>query len=167
MARWRAKLGGGDAPCIGLAWSGSETNRYDRHRSIPLAELIGRLPRQFRYVSLQKHVNERDRQTLRDNPDILDFAADQEDFSDAAALCECMDLVLSVDTSMAHLSAALGGETWILIAGRHDWRWLTDRTDSPWYPTAKLYRQEMPGVWDDVLERVAADLVKRFAPPRR
>jgi tetratricopeptide (TPR) repeat protein len=165
-SRWRARLAAATSPCIGLAWSGSATNRADRYRSVPLVDLAERLPPQFRYVSLHKHLNERDRDTLRAT-DILDFSAEQDDFCDAAALCECMDLVISVDTSLAHLSAALGGETWILLSDRHDWRWLLDRVDSPWYPTVSLYRQESSGDWGGVLDRVAADLLEKFPAPRR
>ena len=72
-----------------------------------------------------------------------------------AALCECMDLVITVDTSLAHLSAALGQRTWVLLPFVPDWRWLLDRNDSPWYPTLKIYRQRVVGDWNNVLTRVA------------
>jgi hypothetical protein len=73
-----------------------------------------------------------------------------------------MDIVLSVDTSLAHLSASLGKRTWILLPYTPDWRWMQDREDSPWYPTAKLYRQMAPGQWDEVFQRVGADLRREF-----
>ena len=107
-------------------------------------------------------MRELDRPYLQSNPAILNFAEDQRDFSDAAALCECMDLVLSVDTSVAHLSAALGKETWIMLSFIPDWRWMLGRDDSPWYPSAKLYRQRSAGNWGGVFERVRADLIRHI-----
>jgi hypothetical protein len=86
------------------------------------------------------------------------FADDLLDFVNTAALCECMDVVISVDTSLAHLSGALGQRTWVLLPFNPDWRWLLGRDDSPWYPTARLYRQETVGDWNAVFARVAADL---------
>jgi ADP-heptose:LPS heptosyltransferase len=83
---------------------------------------------------------------------------DSMSFADTAALCECMDVVVSVDTSVAHLSGALGRPTWILLPHVPDWRWMLDREDTPWYPTAKLYRQKAAGDWNEVFARVAADL---------
>jgi len=77
-------------------------------------------------------------------------------------LCECLDLVISVDTSLAHLSGALGRTTWILLPYVPDWRWLLDREDSPWYPSVKLYRQDKHGDWGGVFERVRADLMRTF-----
>ena len=138
LVRWQAALGPKSKPRVGLMWSGSTKNRRDRHRSIGLAELLRRLPVELQYVSLQKELRETDPQVLRSYPGIMDFSDEQADFSDAAALCDCMDLVISVDTSVAHLSAALGTETWILLPFSADWRWLLDRDDSPWYPAAKL-----------------------------
>jgi ADP-heptose:LPS heptosyltransferase len=84
------------------------------------------------------------------------------DFSDTAALCECMDAVISVDSSVAHLSGALGKSTWILLPYSANWRWLLDREDSPWYSSVRLYRQESPGDWSGVLRRIAADLLRTF-----
>jgi ADP-heptose:LPS heptosyltransferase len=84
-------------------------------------------------------------------------------FVETAALCECLDLVISVDTSIAHVSAALGRETWILLPFNPDCRWLLDRNDSPWYGSATLYRQAGSGDWCGVLTRVAADLDRELA----
>jgi len=161
IAHWRAKLGTAPTPRIGLTWSGG-THRPEDNRRIPLADLIRHLPRGFQYVSLQKELPESERQTLRSNPAVLDFA-DDLNFDNTAALCECLDLVISIDTSVAHLSGALGQRTWILLAFNPDWRWLLGRTDSPWYPSATLYRQESIGDWNGVLSRVAADLQRIVA----
>jgi len=162
VAHWQAKLGAASTPRIGLAWSGG-THRPEDYRRVPLADLIRHLPQGFQYVSLQKELPESERQTLRSNPTVLDFA-DDLNFDNTAALCECLDLVISIDTSVAHLSGALGQRTWILLAFNPDWRWLLGRTDSPWYPSATLYRQESIGDWNGVLSRVAADLQRTFAP---
>jgi tetratricopeptide (TPR) repeat protein len=162
-ARWRSRLGERTRKRIGLAWSGNSMNANDKNRSIPLADLVGHLPAEFDYVSLQKDMRDADRGTLRSTPAILDVAGDQRDFSDTAALCACLDLVISVDTSVAHLSGALGKPTWILLPFLPDWRWLLDRTDSPWYPTVTLYRQTSPRNWDGVLRRLAMDLKQLLA----
>lgn len=162
VARFQERLGAKNAPRIGLAWSGSAINTKDRSRSVRLAEMMGILPGGFQYVSLQKEVREVDEPTLRARPDILNFANELQDFSDTAALCECLDVVICVDTGVAHLSGGLGRRTWVLLARNADWRWFLDRDDSPWYPGAKLYRQDTLGDWSAVLERVKADLLREL-----
>jgi ADP-heptose:LPS heptosyltransferase len=119
---------------------------------------MAHLPSGCCYVSLQKEVRDADRSALRAGHQILNFAEALRDFRDTAALCECMDVVISVDTSVAHLSAALGRRTWVLLPFHPDWRWLLERGDSPWYPTAALYRQERRADWSGALERLSADL---------
>jgi tetratricopeptide (TPR) repeat protein len=153
VAAWQAKLGPRTKPRIGLTWGGSTALK-----SIPLAELLRHLPSTFEYVSLQKEMREADRETLNLNASILNFADELRDFGDTAALAECLDAVISVDTSVAHLCGALGRPTWVMLMASPDWRWLLDRGDSPWYPTVRLYRQDKPGDWGGALERVAADL---------
>lgn len=91
-------------------------------------------------------------------PILKDFTSEIRDFADTAALIDQLDLVISVDTSTAHLAGALGKPVWILNRFDTCWRWLIDRDDSPWYPTARLYRQERPGDWPAVLEKVRLDL---------
>jgi len=93
-------------------------------------------------------------------PQITDLTRDIRDFADTAALIEQLDLVISVDTATAHLAGALGKPVWILNRFDACWRWLRNRSDSPWYPTARLYRQERAGAWDSVLDRVSADLAE-------
>jgi|SRR5580658_2961242 tetratricopeptide (TPR) repeat protein len=157
VARWDVRLGQRGKPRIGLTWSGSATYTY-HDRSVPLATLVRYLPDDYQYVSLQKDVREADRATLQSDPRILDLTSDITDFADTAALCDCLDLVISVDTSVAHLSGALGQKTWILLSFVPDWRWLLDRSDSAWYPSATLYRQEAAGDWSAALKRVRRDL---------
>jgi ADP-heptose:LPS heptosyltransferase len=118
----------------------------------------------FEYVSLQKEVRSTDMQALRDYPRILRFENELRDFEDTAALCDLMDVVISVDTSVAHLAGALARPVWVLLPLDPDWRWLLDRTDSPWYGSAKLYRQAQTGDWDSVFQRVAVDLMQTLSP---
>ncbi len=156
VARWRERLGGAR---IGLAWSGRPTHWNDRNRSVPLSQWLTQLPSGFSYVSLQKDLREADRKTLRGAGRILDVSRELHDFSDTAALCECLDLIITVDSSVAHLAGALGRPTWILLPFNPDWRWLLERSDSPWYPTVRLYRQRTMGEWAEPLRRIAEDLL--------
>jgi ADP-heptose:LPS heptosyltransferase len=160
VEQWQAKLGYKAQPRIGLAWSGNAKFTNDRNRSLSIAELIEHLPSGFQYVSLQKEVREADRQILLTCSQILSLTDDLIDFTDTAALCDCLDLVISVDTSVAHLSAALGKTTWLLLPFNSDWRWLMHRDDSPWYPAMKLYRQDRAAGWGGVLAHVARDLAQ-------
>jgi len=162
VARWRAKLGEPSKPRIGLVWRGDPDNPVDLTRSLALAQLLSHLPDRYRYVSLQKDLNELEQRLVAVHS--LDFSLSQDlNFTETAALCECLDLVISVDTSVAHLSAALAQKTWILLPFNADCRWLLDRSDSPWYQSATLYRQSSSGDWRGVLRRVAADLTREFA----
>jgi tetratricopeptide (TPR) repeat protein len=161
VAHWREVLGEKRLPRVGLVWSGSPLHKNDQNRSIPVSEMIGHLPEGFQYVCLQKDLRENDRQALKSSPGILTFVDGLNDFSDTAALCACMDIIVSVDTSVAHLAGALGLETWILLPYHADWRWLLNREDSPWYPSVRLYRQDNAGEWQGVLARLRADLLRR------
>jgi hypothetical protein len=159
VARWRARLGS-ERLRVGLVWRGDPNNPDDTHRSIQLSDLLQRLPLDVRYISLQKDLSEEERQLIHANPALV-CLADELNFTETAAVCECMDLVISVDTSVAHLSAALGKPTWILLPFSPDCRWQLNRKDSPWYPTVTLYRQESIGDWRSPLARVAGDLEKQ------
>jgi FkbM family methyltransferase len=161
VAAWRTVLGDMTKPRIGIVWSGAKTHNNDRLRSINLSTLAAHLPKEFEYVSLQKEIRDGDREALAAHPHIKHFGDALRDFSDTAALCELMDVVVSVDTSVAHLSGALGKPTWILLPNVPDWRWLLDRDDSPWYPSVRLYRQGDDSAWPPVLERVRSDLLAR------
>lgn len=160
--KWRARLGPKTRVRIGLAWSGSARHKNDRNRSIALAELLARLPTQYQYISLQQELRDADRQTLASHAGMLHFGDELQDFADTAALCELMDVVISVDTSVAHLAGALGKPVWILLSYVSDWRWFLDRADSPWYPSATLYRQERSGDWSALIGRMGSDLAKQF-----
>jgi lipoprotein NlpI len=161
VARWRARLGERRKPRVGLAWRGDPSNLDDGNRSMPLADLLQKLPDGFDYFSLQKDLDESEKLIVDAHPWTSNLA-EELNFVATAALCECMDLVISVDTSLAHLSAALARPTWILLPFSPDCRWLLNRDDSPWYPSVKLYRQPSIGDWRGVLGRVAADLTQAF-----
>ena len=156
---WRNRLGKKIKPRIGLVWSGNSDHSNDQNRSISLIEFISWLPNKYEYISLQKTLRPNDRVTLDENPYIHSFIDDLNDFSDTAGLIECLDLVISVDTSVAHLAGALGKETWVLIPFRPDWRWMLDRNDSPWYHSLKLYRQQVVNNWDGVFKEIKKDLL--------
>ena len=157
-SEWADKLGVKVKPRAGLVWSGSTIHKNDFNRSIKLSALVPFLPESVEYFSLQKEVREYDQVTLQGYPAIRHFGDELNDFSDTAALCEQMDVVISVDTSVAHLSAALGKATWVLLPYAPDWRWLLDREDTPWYPSARLFRQRANGGWASVFEEVNAAL---------
>jgi len=159
-SKWQTKLGEKTKPRIGLVWSGSTIHKNDHNRSLTLSELLPYLPSHIEYVCLQKELRDIDKVALEKNPHIQFYGDALEDFTDTAALCELMDIIISVDTSVAHLAGTLGKSTWVLLPYSPDWRWLLDRDDSPWYPSAKLYRQEKIGDWNGVLEKLNRDLEK-------
>jgi hypothetical protein len=143
---------------VGLAWSGSTTLRNDRNRSIALERFDGVRDMPATFIALQKEIREADRPALEGGRPVEHFEDELADFRDTAALAALMDVVITVDTAIAHLAGAMGKTVWILLPFSPDWRWLLDRDDSPWYPSARLFRQPRPGDWDTVLERVAAEL---------
>ena len=152
--RWNEKLGNKTVTRIGLVWSGSTTHKNDHNRSLLLNQLTSLLELPFEFHSLQKEIREIDVKTLTDFPKIHQHQDDQRDFSDAAALIDEIDLVISVDTAVAHLSGAMGKKTFILLPYSPDYRWMLDRADSPWYPTATLFRQPAMGDWDSVISEI-------------
>lgn len=158
IGHWQQVLGPRTQTRVGIVWSGNPTHKNDRNRSIALASLLHSIPDCVEVVSLQKDVRDLDHVVLKNNPHVRHFGEMLRDFSDTAALCDLMDVVVSVDTSVAHLSAALGKPTWVLLPFNPDWRWLLNREDSPWYPSVKLYRQQAPGDWIQVLEKLQLDL---------
>ena len=157
---WRLRLDAmtGQGPRIGLVWAGGLTLRTDCRRSMsldrlaPLLDLPG-----FHFFSLQKN-----RSPALQPPQLTDCMSEMADFADTAALIANLDLVISVDTAVAHLAAALGKPVWLLDRFDPDWRWLRGRRDSPWYPTLRLYRQTHAGDWDPVVAEVVRDLCRLF-----
>ncbi len=151
--RWAEVLGEIVRPRIGLAWSGNRTHKNDANRSIPFERFGGLMSDAADWVSLQKELRPQDAEAVLGGG-VRHFGEALKTFSDTAALIEAMDLVVTVDTSVAHLAGALGKPVWILLPFNPDWRWLLKRNDSPWYPSARLFRQPAPGDWDAVLEDV-------------
>ncbi|MET3107215.1 tetratricopeptide (TPR) repeat protein [Oxalobacteraceae bacterium GrIS 2.11] len=158
VAVWKTRLGERTVPRIGIVWSGGTAYKNDHNRSLTLAQLIPHLPSHFEYISLQKEIRENDQSILASHTEIKHFGDALQDFTDTAALIELMDVIISVDTSVAHLAGAMGKRIWVLLPYSPDWRWLLGRDDSPWYPTIKLYRQNEQRDWHTVLKQVKSQL---------
>src|SRR5262249_12082001 len=154
---FRQRIGAAANLKVGLAWAGRPTHKNDRNRSLPLSALapifsvagaslfgLQEGARAWEIAGVAKR--------------IVDLSPDFADFADTAAAIACLDLVISVDTAVAHLAGALGKAVWLLLPFIPDWRWLLEREDSPWYPTMRLYRQPARGDWQSVLNRLAGDL---------
>lgn len=172
VERWRHWLGAPSGLRVGLVWQGNPNARADRGRSIPLERLVPILEVPgVEFVALQKEHG------LDQLPDLAsrypirrpgpDFDTEPDAFLDSAALLRTLDLVVTTDTALAHLAGALARPTWLLLKFAPDWRWLRERTDSPWYPTMRLYRQPRPGDWTSVVRRVAEDLAALALGVRR
>jgi hypothetical protein len=159
VERWRTRLGAAHGPRIGIAWSGNTRQSNDRNRSIPLEMLEPLRAGPWTLVSLQKEVRVDERAGLQGERPILHFGDELADFRDTAALVSLVDAVVSVDTSVAHLAGAMGKELFLLLTFAADWRWLLDRADSPWYPTARLLRQGERGEWLRLVKEARAALV--------
>jgi FkbM family methyltransferase len=162
VQRWAARLRADRGPTIGLVWAGNAVHPNDRFRSIdlsmlrPILQVVG-----VRFVSLQKGPTAETAGMVPKQADWLDIGSELEDFSDTAAVISQLDLVICVDTAVAHLAGALGKPVWVMMAQPADFRWLEGREDSPWYPTMRLFRQSERDDWIDVIERVKAALEER------
>jgi len=151
-ALWRNRLGAKRKTRIGLAWSGSPGSVNDVRRSIPLKFLLPIIGDNAEWFLLQKDVRDGDQESLNATPAIIKHAETFTDFRDTAALIAELDLVISVDCVISHLAGAMGKPVWILLAYHADYRYLRDRDDNPWYPTARLFRQKMEGDWTSVID---------------
>jgi len=165
MAPWRARLAEYPGFRVGIAWQGSPTYREDRYRSIPLDRFSGLADVQgVVLVSLQKGFGCEQLTAGARRFEIVDLGGDVDrtsgPFLDTAAIMQNLDLVITSDTSIAHLAGALGVPVWVALGASPDWRWLTDRDDSPWYPSMRLFRQKAWGRWDDVFATMAAALAE-------
>jgi len=161
QATWRDRLRAKLAPgmrTVGLVWAGRSSHLDDRNRSIPLARLAPLASPGVQFVSLQIGPAARQAGSPVPGMNLLDLTADIADFADTAALVCELDLVVTVDTATAHLAGALGRPTCVLLPWVPDFRWLLNRTDTPWYPSLRLYRQPSIGQWDPVITRLAADI---------
>jgi tetratricopeptide (TPR) repeat protein len=155
---WGRRLRG-DSLRIGLAWGGNPNYPHELWRSIPLEQLAPLTNLEgTTFYSLQLGAPARQAKLLGPRVQLIDLQDEQKDFADTAAIVASLDLVISIDTSVAHLAGAMGKPVWILLNNSPDWRWLLEREDSPWYPTARLFRQSTRGNWRDVVTRVEREL---------
>jgi tetratricopeptide (TPR) repeat protein len=158
---WGTRLGPRQRPRIGLVWCGNPNHDNDRRRSIALSAMLPLVEGiDATFVSLQRDLRPGDAELLQNCGAIVHFGEQLKDFADTAALVANLDLVISVDTSVAHLAGALGKPVWIMLPYVPEWRWLLDREDSPWYPTARLFRQDESRSWDGVIARVRTALAE-------
>jgi tetratricopeptide (TPR) repeat protein len=164
---WKDRLGPTRTPRVGLVWSGNPKHVNDHNRSLALKTLLPLLDVEAQFVSLQKDVRPDDEAVLCQRSDILDLGRELDSFADTAALLAHLDLIISVDTSVAHLAGALARPVWILLPYIPDWRWLLNREDSPWYPTARLFRQTASRDYADVVDRLRTELAAWIAARRR
>jgi hypothetical protein len=162
LAYWLEFLGEKQRPRIGLCMSGQRSHGNDSQRSIPWNRFQGVLNERYEYFLLQIEVRPSDALGLMECPMVR--KPEIQDFRDTAALASLMDVVVTVDTSVAHLSGALGVPTWVLLPYIPDWRWLVERQDSPWYQSIRLFRQSEGRSWEGVINRVADALDRQFGP---
>ena len=161
IAKWRGRIEALPSPRIALAWAGSAAHANDRNRSLALSRLAPLFALEgASFVSIQRELRSEDAELLARTPRLTHIGDELDDFEDTAAVAALVDVVISVDTSVVHLAGAMGRPTWILVPFCPDWRWMLEREDSPWYPTARLFRQPTLGDWDSVVGRVKDALVK-------
>ena len=161
---WRSKINLCNSKLkIGLVWAGRPTHKRDRYRSCPLSEFapLSSL-NNIIFYSLQKGEASKQARDAPDGMEFIDYTEELNDFSDTAAFIENLDLLISVDTSVAHLAGALGKPVWTLIPFTPDWRWMLNREDSPWYPSMRLFRQPALGDWNSVIKKVLAQIIHKF-----
>lgn len=160
---WKTRLPTTGKPRIGLAWSGNAEQVVDLYRSVAFTTVLPLLDVPADWVSLQVDVRDLDVPILQQHSDRIFRAGPHlTDFADTAALIEGLDLVITTDTSVAHLAAALGKPVWLMLSANPDWRWLLGRDDSPWYPTMRLFRQPTQGDWPSVMQAVLHALQTQF-----
>jgi hypothetical protein len=157
-ARWRELLGQKTGPRIGVVWSGNPRHNKDHERSIPFVLMQPLFNLTMEFHALQNDIRAGDLESVSRCRNLRLHREGLTDFAETAALVQEMDVVIAVDTAVAHLAGALGKDVWILLPFSPDYRWMLDRLDSPWYPTAKLFRQRAVGEWEGVVADVAARL---------
>ncbi len=158
MSRWQERLGPKKGPRIGIAWAGNAAHKSDRERSLPLEVMEPIAALGLPLYCLQREMRPHDFPAFAMFPNITYFGPELRDFTDTAALIAQMDLVVAVDTAVAHLAGALAKPVWMMIACAPDWRWMLHRDGTPWYPTMRLFRQPRPGDWHSVIAYAAAEL---------
>ena len=167
LTKWSARIGALPRPRIAIAWSGNPSHYNDRNRSLAFARLRPLFAHPAaqggagaRFISIQYDVRAEDASALAAETRVLHLGGDLQNFTDTAAVIALSDLVIAADTAVAHLAGAMGRPLWVLIPFAPDWRWTLNGEASPWYPTARLFRQTTLGDWDGVIARVTAELSK-------
>jgi tetratricopeptide (TPR) repeat protein len=159
LQKWSPRLDGISRPRVGIVWSGNPAHQNDHNRSVPLRDFAPILSQSgVHFVDLQKTRPAADAVARGRFANITSFGDDLCDFADTAAVIAHLDRVIAVDTAVAHLAGAMGKPVDLLVPFSSDWRWLVDRSDSPWYPTMQLFRQTAIGDWAGPIERVAKSL---------
>lgn len=161
--RWKQRLPDTGRLKVGIGWAGSPTHQNDRHRSIPLAlwKPFIEAAAGVDFYGLQVGPGRSQIAEAGLTGRVVDLGNEIQDFADTAAIVDQLDLVISIDTSLVHLTGALNRPVWVMVTYAPDWRWLLDRDDSPWYPSLRLFRQGEDATWGPVLERVFAALAER------
>lgn len=159
VERWSQRIAATGKLRVGVVWAGNPEHQRDRYRSVPLAALAPLFDvAGVEFFSLQKGVSQAVIEGAGVGEKVLDLASQLATYAETAAAIANLDLVISVDTSVAHLAGAMGCPTWVLLPKPADWRWMLDRADSPWYPTMRLFRQSERRRWEPVIEDVARAL---------
>jgi hypothetical protein len=168
LAKWASRFADRSRPRVGLAWAGRPTHRSDRLRSMHLDQLASILDVEgVRFVSLQKGPAAAQAEAVPERVDWDGIGAELDELDDAAAVLSELDLLIAVDTGLAHLAGALGKPVWVMLQTPSEYRWMAGREDTPWYPTMRLFRQDSPRAWGAVVERVAESLRDWVSDPRR
>jgi cytochrome c-type biogenesis protein CcmH/NrfG len=155
LSKWQQRTARYYGPKVGLVWAGSSIHRNDSLRSIPLKFFSTfSMPAEINLFSLQLGAAKHQLELSSLAEHVIDLTDQIHDFADTAALIEQLDLVISIDTAVAHLAASMGKPVYLLLPFAPDWRWLLDRSDSPWYPTIRIFRQKQPGDWGEVMTRI-------------
>jgi len=164
VEQWKSRLPQDARKKIGLVWAGNPSHANDHNRSLSLSDFapLAEVRESVQFFTLQKGPPAIQTQSAPPNVSLLDFTADLHDFADTAALISQFDLVIAADTAVAHLSAAMGRPTWLLVGNVPDWRWMLGRTDSPWYPTMRLFRQPPSAGWDIPIQQIRLALRADF-----
>ena len=155
---WRERLGDSSAPRIGLAWAGRQQGLPNPSRDIPLDVLRPLFDGSVEFIALHDRIKDQEQSLVANWPSFRQFAAELTDMAQTAALIANLDLVITVDTAVAHLAGALGKPCWLLLRHSAEWRWQLDVERTPWYPTMRLFRQAEPGAWPGVIEAVRREL---------
>ncbi|SOF00710.1 hypothetical protein SAMN05446635_8775 [Burkholderia sp. OK233] len=163
LGKWRQRLAGLPRPLVALVWAGRPTHVNDANRSLTLAQLAPLARADVTFLSIQKGPAAAQAVDLPPGMSLVSLSDEIHDFEDTAVILTIADLLISVDSSPVHLAGALGRPVWVMLPFVPDWRWLLERTDTPWYPGTRLFRQPSRGDWDGVMAALAAELARLAA----